>query len=576
MKSKITNKKKLLWGCLIIGSFLATIKMLFQNYGMDEEYQVVMTYRLLNGDHLFLEMWEPHQTSTFLSYVFMWIYNSLFHTMTGVVIYLRTCGTLLHLGISYYLYVVIKKIIRKEESFLIALIFYNFIPKLIMLPEFAIMQVWFYTVLFLLLVQWKISGSEKNHYVVLMGLCMAGQVLSYPTTLIIFPFMIWVLCIFADKKIQTLLWFLGTCILSGILYLSLILSYMSFPMLIDNLQRIFQFDPTHGQNKNVDDIALIQGVITLCLYTIVIFLLTYAIDWALWKRKSMNEVTDNDNRVYSRKRVRVAGIAIIISCCAQVFQWVVLNSGFEKTLIVILIAGIAGLFVLVKEVYPYKKLLLIIMMGSFLELVAVMLVTNLPLVCSLGHSIGVAIFGMVIFAMVASGEEEHHLIRFVLIFLCFTMIIGKGYTLRGSADYNNVLQSQGILKYGPAIGTTSDYMGAYIYNSEYETWQNQIEEGSSVLVVNFNVFSASTTQYMFKNVNICNFSTIDPPVVNDKLLEYWKQFPEKYPDTIIVDCWYGNLIPSEDEWIVKYIENEFGYTSTYDGNYIRIYKKSTE
>lgn len=50
-------------------------------------------------------------------------------------------------------------------------------------------------------------------------------------------------------------------------------------------------------------------------------------------------------------------------------------------------------------------------------------------------------------------------------------------------------------------------------------------------------------------------------------------FPEKAPNVIIVDCWYGQLMIDSDNWIMQYIENEFGYTEVTDGRYIRIFRK---
>ena len=44
---------RLLRNLLILGSILAAIKLIFVDYTMDEEYQIVMAYRNLQGDTLF-------------------------------------------------------------------------------------------------------------------------------------------------------------------------------------------------------------------------------------------------------------------------------------------------------------------------------------------------------------------------------------------------------------------------------------------------------------------------------------------------------------------------------------------
>ena len=59
------KKKKYIVMLLLIGSFLAALKCIFVSLQMDEEYAVSMSYRLLLGDRLFTQIWDPHQTSAF-------------------------------------------------------------------------------------------------------------------------------------------------------------------------------------------------------------------------------------------------------------------------------------------------------------------------------------------------------------------------------------------------------------------------------------------------------------------------------------------------------------------------------
>lgn len=60
-----------LWKYLLLAaSMVATVKIIFFGFDIDEQYAVSMAYRLLQGDRMFLEMWEPHQTSAFFSTAF--------------------------------------------------------------------------------------------------------------------------------------------------------------------------------------------------------------------------------------------------------------------------------------------------------------------------------------------------------------------------------------------------------------------------------------------------------------------------------------------------------------------------
>ena len=78
---------------------------------------------------------------------------------------------------------------------------------------------------------------------------------------------------------------------------------------------------------------------------------------------------------------------------------------------------------------------------------------------------------------------------------------------------------------------------------------------------------------MFSEADVCHYSIVDPTAYDERLVEYWKLYPEKEPDVIVVDCWYGNLMEPEDNYIMTYIEKEFGYTDVIDGKYVRFYRK---
>ena len=108
------KKKKYIVFLLIAGSFLAALKCIFVSLQMDEEYAVSLSYRLLQGDRLFAQIWDPHQTSAFLMEFLMWVYIKLFHTTTSVVVWVRLAGVLIQLGISCYLYRVLCHILEPE------------------------------------------------------------------------------------------------------------------------------------------------------------------------------------------------------------------------------------------------------------------------------------------------------------------------------------------------------------------------------------------------------------------------------------------------------------------------------
>ena len=78
---------------------------------------------------------------------------------------------------------------------------------------------------------------------------------------------------------------------------------------------------------------------------------------------------------------------------------------------------------------------------------------------------------------------------------------------------------------------------------------------------------------MFGEYEVCHFSIVDPTSYDERLLKYWEAYPDKKPDVIVVDCWYGELQEDENSWIMQYIQNDFGYKEAIDGRYVRFYKK---
>ena len=54
-------KNGILW-ILILLSVVAAVNQLLIGFDIDEGYAVSMPFRLLQGDHLFADMWEVHQT----------------------------------------------------------------------------------------------------------------------------------------------------------------------------------------------------------------------------------------------------------------------------------------------------------------------------------------------------------------------------------------------------------------------------------------------------------------------------------------------------------------------------------
>ena len=89
---------------LAVMAVIVSVKSVLVDFGFDDAYSVAMSYRHLSGDRLFLEMWEPHQTSIFVIDLLMLVYSIFVPSFEGASIYLNICGTLLFAGLAFFFY----------------------------------------------------------------------------------------------------------------------------------------------------------------------------------------------------------------------------------------------------------------------------------------------------------------------------------------------------------------------------------------------------------------------------------------------------------------------------------------
>lgn len=565
---------KIIFTVLLAGSVLAALKLIFFDYTMDEEYQLMMGYRTLRGDALFREMWEPHQTSAFLCTALMWLYRTLTGTYTGILLYLRFCTTLIQIGISLYLCRVLRRLLDKKYALLCALLYFNMVPKIIQIPDFSNMQLWFFTLTVLFLLHRCLlrdqEGKDRPGLVFAAGLCMALEVLAYPSCLILFPFFLLSICkASGPKKWRDMGLFTGACAISALIWLCIVLCGVRPEELLRNIKLLLRFDLTHEISGATQ--GKFTGIVRNLLGGCAFLLLTLALSFpaALFVRKK--------NKDWGKRQMIpiFLVIAVLFSECAQIFLWTVKKSGYEVYQLHLLAVLAAGLFAC-KYAGETRKYFREGIMGTLLSYAAVIYISDLEMFYALPHGVLGVLFCAILLVLALRetlGEASGRWICLLLVSLCLVSIFGKGYTLRAGRNYNVVADTENIMKHGPALGILSDYMNCYIYNCNYEDYGIYVNSEDVVLIVTNMVTSAGTTPYMMTGADVAHYSIVDPTAYDERLLTYWELYPEKQPNVIVVDCWYGELQENPDSWIMRYIEKEFGYSQVNDGRYVRFYRK---
>ena len=562
---------------LLTGTFLAALKVIFVDYSMDEEYQLMMSYRQLSGDTLFGTMWEPHQTSAFLCTLLMGIYHLVTGTFTGILIFLRVCTTLIQGGIAFLICRTLSPLLGKEPALYLSLIWFNIVPKLIQIPEFGNLQVWFGTLLILCIMAYETHPRKKGHALLIFlgGICLSLEILSYPSMLVLYPFAI-LYFVFAHpgKRLKNSLYFTAACGLCALLFLALVLQGISLREFLRNLPYVLSFDLTHSLDATAGrkPLILLQGCLEEFLYLLPAVLL------ALLLQLFLRRFLPDEKKASVSSGAALLVLTILFAEGIQLIFWGICRTGFEKPSLHLFAALLAGCLLLLFPGSSGKKeqdSFLFGILSSLLTFGAVLYLSDLTFYYAIPHALTGSLWGLALLVRRLQNLPENRSRAWILLllmsFLCLS-VFGKGFTLRGGR-INDITGLRGIMKQGPALGILSDYMCAYIYNSNYADFKDNIPEGSKVLIVTNMVDSPGTTPYMFTDAKVCHFSIVDPTSYDERLLAYWKLYPEKIPDIMVVDCWYGQLQEDPDSWIMRYIENDFGYSRMVDGKYVRFYIK---
>lgn len=563
---------------LVLGTIFAALKLIFVDFTLDEEYQVVMAYRYLQGDHLFKEMWEPHQTSAFLCAGLMWLYMTITGTTTGIVLFLRFVALAVQVILGVGVYRSLARVLDKNYAFLLALLYCNIMPKNIQSPDFGNMQLWFLTISVLALMKYFYDRGQtgKNSWFLLVaaGASLACEVLTYPTCIILFPFfLLFIWCNAGRTRVRDCVILTVTCAACAVVWLVTVFAHVGFEEFAGNVQKLLAVDPTHHvsgvtdakQGNYIENLRIwalgFAGTATLAgiIYGVI-----------YWISKHRGKAID-----------RKSGwlifwvLAVVVSEVVQLWIWVVVHIGYEYLQMHLLVIWLA-LIAVWKQVGEKKKYLFWGLLATVVGYVGVMYISDLAMYYTLPHgSLGI-VFALAVIIMgiqQVMGERGRAWILLLVVSLCLTSLVGKGYTLRGGKVENSILSVNNIMRDGPAAGILADYMCAHIYNCNYEEYGRYVREGDNVLIVANMIMSVGTIGYLFDDLGVSHYSIVDPTTYDEDLVAYWEQYPEKEPDVIVVDCWFGQLYESPDNWIMQYIENDFGYTSVNDGTYVRFYRR---
>lgn len=564
LKEVKTGWQKWLPVLLILGVMLVQIKKIFVDFNVDGEYAITMSYRLAMGDHMFSQMREPHQTSAFLLAFFIKLWMLATGTTTGIVLYLNTVSVIIKFLVTLFLYRTLKKYSDNKIAFFATIFFAALEAKSYVLLDFSNMQIYSSVLLFCFLLR-HLQDHEDRKWLCLAAISLCLEVLSYPSCLITGVVSVGILLCMSQHGVKDSLVFSAICCIFGTCYILFFAIRLGWTELYYYIQEILSGDMTHsagilekftGYGTEIRDLLILYGGLLLlaCLA-------------ALLVRLARRKMGKTDTSFYTLWYI---SFFVLLGCfhfwCVitanDVFEWV------ETYFPAIILGGFLTRFCTAAE----KRIYWLGICFGLSSLFAVLLLTNMTFDTAMAYMLlgAAASFIPIGRGLGTLFRRNAHL---PLCLFCGLVILRGMCTIFPMANFNDhrILSVRNIVRSGPAVGILSDYMGPYIMNMNLQEWPDHVHQGDRVLIVGGDKVSSLT--YLFEDVVICIDSTICTPTYNERLLQYWEQNPDKLPNVVVVDCWFGDLNVDEDSWIMQWVYEEFGADSYEDGTYQRYYRR---
>lgn len=263
MKNEFSINKKKIWilGLLFL-TVLATCLKITQGFDIDEGYALSMGLRLQMGDRFIYNLWDPYQFSALFIKPWIALFMAVKGNTDSLVLFTRLCSVFIQLLISGLVYQYFKRVTQNTFlSIILALCYFNFLPKQIQNIDHATTLVWCLTLFLLVFLQPIAKRKVLN--LVLMGVFYCGMVLAYPTQLILFPFILVALYQTSEKKVSDCVVFSGVCCVIGCVTL-----LMVNPTILVQFVKYITMDGSHNFTISYHVSRIVRESIRLIIYVV--------------------------------------------------------------------------------------------------------------------------------------------------------------------------------------------------------------------------------------------------------------------------------------------------------------------
>lgn len=610
MKEKAVSAsliRKVVVSMLIGLSVIASATKIFTGFDIDEAYALAIPYRVLQGDRLFVDMWEVHQTSFLLPFLFMKVFYLLTGEMAGVVLYMRVMTTLLQLCMSILVYGSVKKFfgMKREYALFFGLAYYNFLPKWMINMDFSMEQLWFFTLFVICLfcagifdgmkhtggerqtdkVQEagslsKIPRGKRSRWMAASGLMLALDVLAYPGMIILYPVTVFLL-LFRRKsgKWADVLSLSAGCFVAAVLFFVYIFRYMSPGESLAAVPKVFM-DGSHqydfatklGLYASQWLEVLVQSAILLVptlVFTLIFRYFYKRLSWEeKWGKLPFGLLFCVSFEILISGLIAFAGLVVtwgpfrlqvryIIQFAMAFCLWKAIyykrNSGVHREADGItgkksetLMAGKTEAEDMGKKGIPVLWLLLL----SLAAFAGILLASNVGPASSSSYLVlgNIVFMALILKGAEKSGRGMKTLAYAGAVLFVLSLIMCKGYYMRNT-EYvpGDISEPLSKMQEGPMAGIYVPQKDFARYTDDYETIKSYTTEKDLVLFM-----GTEGLCNLYANGKIVIPTTISTPAFNEQWVEYFTLYPDKQPTVIFLA---KNTVDDRDKFFVK---NVFG------------------
>ncbi len=517
-------------GILVLLSVAAAVVKIIVGFEMDEGFIIALGMRIVNGEHWFKDMWEIYQTSSVFMAPFLYIYRSAAGSLDGVVIFLRIVSTLIQLLVACFVY---KSLIKhgedKKLSFLMALTWFNLMPRSTQNIEYGILMDWFVTLsMFVLL-----NACKKRDYY-LAGVLLALAVLAYPTIIIIYPVIIFGIYKITGDISDDIVFTLG-CFTFAVITFIYIFAFISPSEFWKSLPYIFM-DASHsgGVEKIIN---LISELIKILLRASMALAAAGVISFGM---KKVLKVQTSKIEMLLTNWI-TAFVLIIVA--AEIFGRRSGVYGLQTRYIIVYFLGV--FFYYRTGVERDKKIFLYAWFPAFFIFAGVLCGSNLGIEVNASYLIPGLIASM---SLLFHGSHDKKLMTSAIIAFAFCSILYRGYFVRNAGTSPcNVLESRVKVSEGIAKGIWLKPEEKRKYDLEYNFMKEVTDDSDRVLCL-----TSDPQMNLMGNGSFTSVTSHGTVVYDEQWESYYTKFDRVLPTKIIIDKSY---ITDSDSFLK---ENVFG------------------